>query len=121
MKLALRSSLAVFAAMTLAAAVHAAPASFKIDTAHSEAGFGIRHFFSKTPGRFNDFAGTVQFDDKNLAASSVEVTIQTASINTNQEKRDNHLRGDDFFSAEKFPQITFKSTKVTPGEGNKFK
>ena len=109
-------------ALTLAVAVaSAAPALYKIDKTHSEVGFKVRHFFSKTPGRFNDFAGTIQFDDKNLPASSVDVTVQTASIFTNNDRRDNHLRSDDFFAAEKFPVITFKSTKVIPGEGNAFK
>jgi polyisoprenoid-binding protein YceI len=118
----IRSS--VFAAVALALAVAsatAAPVAYKIDQAHSEVGFKIRHFFAKVPGRFNDFAGTLMLDDKNLAASSVDVTIQTTSIYTNNERRDNHLRSDDFFSAEKFPAITFKSTKVTPGEDKKFK
>jgi polyisoprenoid-binding protein YceI len=114
----------MLAAMALAAAVSvvgAEPAPYKIDVTHSEVGFRVRHFFSKTPGRFNDYAGTVMFDDKNLANSSVDVTIQTASIYTNNEKRDGHLKSDDFFAAEKFPTLTFKSTKIEPGEGNKFK
>jgi polyisoprenoid-binding protein YceI len=118
----IRSS--VFAAMALGLAVasaSAAPVAYNIDPTHSEVGFKIRHFFSKVPGRFNDFSGTVMLDDKDLAASSVDVTIQTASIYTNNERRDNHLRSEDFFSAEKFPAITFKSTKVTPGDGGKFK
>src|SRR5213592_1858089 len=93
---------------------------YKIDPNHSVVGFSIRHLFSKVPGRFNDFEGTIQFDDKNMAASSVETTIKTASIFTNQEKRDTHLRSADFFAADSFPTITFKSTKVTPGENNKF-
>jgi polyisoprenoid-binding protein YceI len=118
----IRSSvLAVIAVALAVASASAAPVAYKIDPSHSEVGFKIRHFFSKVPGRFNDVAGTVSLDDKNLAASSVDVTIQTASINTNNERRDNHLRSDDFFSAEKFPTITFKSTKVIPGEDKKFK
>ena len=93
---------------------------YKIDPNHSVVGFSIRHLFSKVPGRFNEFEGTIQFDDKNMAASSVETTIKTASIFTNQEKRDNHLRSADFFAADSFPTITFKSTKVTAVENNKF-
>ena len=72
---------------------------YKIDPNHSVVGFSIRHLFSKVPGRFNDFEGTIQFDDKNMAASSVETTIKTASIFTNQAKRDTHLRSADFFAA----------------------
>jgi polyisoprenoid-binding protein YceI len=89
--------------------------TFKIDPGHSEVGFSVRHFFSRVPGRFNTFEGTVLLDEKNLAASSVDVTIQTASIFTNQERRDGHLRSPDFFYADSFPTLTFKSTKVTPG------
>ncbi len=113
--------LAVLALTFVAAAASAAPVAYKIDPSHSEVGFRIRHFFSKVPGHFNDFVGTVTLDDKNLAASAVDVTIQTASIFTNNDRRDNHLRSDDFFGAEKNPTITFKSTKITPGEGQKFK
>jgi len=120
MKLALRATL-LAVAVTIAASAHADPASYKVDKAHSEVGFRIRHFFAKTPGRFNDVSGTVLLDEKNLAASSVDVTIQTASISTDNERRDNHLRSDDFFAAEKYPQITFKSTKIVPGEGKQFK
>lgn len=99
----------------------AAPLSYKIDTAHSEVSFRVRHFFSKTPGKFTDYSGTVQYDDKNLAASSVDVTIQAASINTNHEKRDADLKSANFFEVEKYPTLTFKSTKIVPGAENKFK
>jgi polyisoprenoid-binding protein YceI len=115
------TSLAAIAMLVLATATaHAATATYKIDPSHSEVAFKVRHFFTKVPGRFNDFAGTVTYDDKNVAASSVEVTIQTTSIFTNNDRRDNHLRSDDFFSAEKFPEITFQSTKVTPGKDGAF-
>ena len=113
--------LAISALALAAAAATAAPVAYKIDRGHSEVGFKVRHFFSKTPGRFSDFSGVIMLDEKNPAASSVDVTIQTTSIQTNNERRDNHLRGDDFFNAEKFPVITFKSTKITTVEGNKYK
>jgi len=88
------------------------PLTFEIDKVHSQIGFSIRHFFSKVPGQFKDFAGTILVDEKNPAASSVEVTIQTASIFTDNERRDNHLRSRDFFAADSFPTLTFRSTKV---------
>ena len=113
--------LAISALALAAAAATAAPVAYKIDRGHSEVGFKVRHFFSKTPGRFSDFSGVIMLDEKNPAASSVDVTIQTTSIQTNNERRDNHLRSDDFFNAEKFPVITFKSTKITTVEGNKYK
>ncbi len=118
----IRASVLTISAIALAAAAAtAAPVAYKIDKSHSDVGFKVRHFFSKTPGRFSDFSGMINLDEKNPSASSVDVTIQTASIQTNNERRDNHLRSDDFFNAEKFPTITFKSTKITPVEGNKFK
>jgi polyisoprenoid-binding protein YceI len=98
-----------------AAVASADTTSWKFDPAHSEALFSIRHIFTKVQGRFNDMEGTVQLDDKDVTKSSVDVTIKTASIFTNNEKRDNHLRSSDFFDAEKNPALTFKSTKVVPG------
>jgi len=87
-------------------------ATYKIDSVHSGVNFKVRHFFSKVPGNFNKFTGTISLDEKNLAASSVDVTIDTASISTGNADRDGHLRTPDFFDAAKFPAITFKSTSV---------
>jgi polyisoprenoid-binding protein YceI len=118
----IRASVLTLSALALAAATATAtPVAYQIDKVHSDVGFKVRHLFSKTPGRFSDFSGTIMLDEKNMSASSVDVTIQTASIQTNNERRDKHLRSDDFFNAEKFPAITFKSMKITPVEGNKFK
>jgi polyisoprenoid-binding protein YceI len=115
MKPSLRAATLTLLALTFAAAAHAAPAVYTIDPSHSEVGFKVRHFFAKVPGHFNSFAGSITYDDQNLTASSVDVTIQTASINTNNERRDKHLRSEDFFRAEKDSTITFKSTKIVPG------
>src|SRR5262245_39067719 len=114
------ASVALLAAST--GAVLADPVTYQIDPSHSQVGFNVRHFFSRVPGRFNEFSGSVNYDDKDLSKSSVDVTIKTTSINTNNDRRDNHLRSPDFFAADSFPEITFKSTKVTPAsEKNKFK
>jgi polyisoprenoid-binding protein YceI len=86
--------------------------TFVVDKAHSEANFTVRHLVSKVSGNFGDFTGTVTADPAKPAASSVEFTIKTASINTGNEGRDKHLRSADFFDAEKNPEITFKSTSV---------
>ena len=86
--------------------------AYKIDPVHSEVGFKIWHILSKTPGRFTKFQGTIQLDEKNLSKSSVEVTIDVTSINTDNEGRDKHLRSADFFDVEKFLTITFKSVGV---------
>jgi len=102
-------------------AAYAEPVTYKIDPGHSQVGFSIRHFFSKVPGRFNEFEGAILHDDKNPANSSVEVTIKTGSIYTNNDRRDGHLKSADFFAADSFPAMTFKSTKVTPGTDGKMK
>ena len=96
-------------ALALSASAFAAPQTFKIDPAHSSVGFGIRHFFSKVPGSFGKFSGTIVYDAENVENSSTEATIQVASVNTNEAKRDAHLQKEDFFLVEKFPAITFKS------------
>jgi polyisoprenoid-binding protein YceI len=75
-------------------------------------GFQIRHLFSKVPGKFDDFSGQIQFDEANPEQSSVEVTINTASVDTGVKMRDDDLRSPNFFDVKKFPEITFKSTSV---------
>jgi polyisoprenoid-binding protein YceI len=97
----------------------AEPKTFTIDRAHTEVGFNIRHFFTKVHGRFTDFQGTIVYDPKALTASSVEVTIRDSSISTGVDRRDGHMRTQDFFWTEKYPTITFKSTKVIPGKDDK--
>jgi polyisoprenoid-binding protein YceI len=116
-----RIPLAVAALLALATAASAAPLTFNIDRPHSQVGFTVRHFFSKVPGQFKDFTGTIVMDKDNPAASSVQVTIQTASISTDNDRRDTHLRSADFFAADSFPTITFKSTKVVPAGKDKVK
>jgi len=95
-----------------------APGTYGLDVSHSSVGFSVRHLMvSKTKGRFADFAGTVTIAEDPLA-SSVEVEINAASVDTRDETRDGHLRSPDFFDAERFPTITYRSTKVTPaGKG----
>lgn len=87
--------------------------SWKIDPAHSEINFTVRHMMiSNVRGRFEAFTGTVEFDQQNPVNSSVDVQIEAASINTRESQRDNHLRSADFFDAENTPYLTFKSKKV---------
>lgn len=117
MKLAIRfAALSALALVLTASFASAAPKTFTIDRSHSEVGFNIRHFFSKVHGRFENYSGTIVFDEAKLAASTVEVTIADTSINTQTERRDNHLRTEDFFWTEKYPTLTFKSTQVVPGK-----
>jgi polyisoprenoid-binding protein YceI len=87
--------------------------SWKIDNAHSEINFSARHMMiSNVRGRFENFTGTVNFDEQNPTNTTVDVQIETASVNTRDEKRDGHLKSPDFFNAEAYPYMTFKSKRV---------
>jgi polyisoprenoid-binding protein YceI len=118
-KLVTASLLALSLAMATAAS--AAPATWTIDPNHSEVGFSIRHMFSKVPGNFGKFQGAIVYDAQIPENSSVKVDIDASSINTRNEKRDNHLRSEDFFDVAKFPTLTFASTKVAAAGTNKLK
>lgn len=86
---------------------------YTIDPSHSRIGFVARHaMVTKVRGNFNDFAGSIHLDTTNAAASTAEISIDVASVNTGNEQRDGHLRTNDFFDAPAFPKITFKSTSV---------
>lgn len=86
---------------------------YRIDPAHSVIGFAIRHFeISLVRGRFRDFSGNIRYDDADVTKSSVEFTAKIESINTGVDRRDAHLRTADFFDAAKYPEMTFKSTRV---------
>jgi polyisoprenoid-binding protein YceI len=82
------------------------------DIAHSKISFTVSHFFTPVEGTFDIFEMDLRFDPDNLDGSSVEVTIPVNSINTRNEKRDNHLMSPDFFNAEKYPNMTFKSSEI---------
>ena len=86
---------------------------WRIDPDHSTIGFAVKHMmFATVHGRFDDFAGTIRFDPDHVDRSSVEVTIQTASIDTGVGARDTDLRSARFFDVERFPAATFRSTSV---------
>lgn len=87
--------------------------TFSFDPAHSTIGFSVRHLvINNVPGRFKDYQGTIQYDPADVSKSSVEFTAKVTSIDTGIQQRDNHLRSADFFEVAKFPDLTFKSTKV---------
>jgi polyisoprenoid-binding protein YceI len=87
--------------------------TWTIDPAHSIVEFAVKHLVVSTvKGRFRKFQGTLQIDEEKLENSSVEASIEVASIDTGEPERDAHLLSDDFFNAEKYPYITFKSTRV---------
>jgi polyisoprenoid-binding protein YceI len=104
-----RSALVLLA---LAALPALAQDTYKIDPVHSEVSFKIRHMLAKVSGRFTKFSGEIKVDTKDISKSSVAVSIDAASINTDNEMRDGHLKKPDFFDVEKYPVITFKSTSV---------
>jgi polyisoprenoid-binding protein YceI len=88
--------------------------TWKIDPAHSHAEFAIRHLMISTvKGRFGAVNGTVVTDESDLARSKVEVTIDVNTIDTHEPQRDAHLKSPDFFDAEKYPTIDFRSTRIT--------
>src|SRR5512134_1236849 len=96
-----------------AVAAPATAATYLIDPVHSELSFRIRHLLGRVAGTFGEWGGTVVMDTVDVARSSVNVTIQTASIDTRVKQRDDHLRTPDFFAADSFPTITFRSTGVS--------
>lgn len=102
----------LFAAAALLVQPALAAETYVVDKAHSEVSFQIRHLMGKVRGYFADFSGTIKADSAQPEASTVEFTVVASSINTLNADRDKHLRSADFFDVEKFPQITFKSTRI---------
>jgi len=112
---------AVLAAL-FALGAAAAPNSWKIDSQHSAAQFSVRHMgIATVRGEFHNVQGAVLLDESDITKSSVSVTMDTASVDTREPARDKHLRSADFFDAEKYPAITFQSTRVEPSAPGKLK
>ncbi|HJV33627.1 YceI family protein [Geomonas sp.] len=96
--------------------------TWNLDPDHSNVGFKVRHLMvSNVKGNFDKFSGTINIDDKDITKSSVQVSIDTNSINTNVQKRDDHLRSPDFFDVAKYPTMTFVSKKVVKAGKDKLK
>ena len=97
-----------------------APGTFHVDPVHSQVGFTVRHLVAaKVRGSFTEFEGTIVIGDS-AESSSVTATIQAASITTNNEMRDGHLKSPDFLDLENHPTLTFVSSSVSPKGGDKF-
>lgn len=106
-------SLAVLLALGLASRSVAATLEYHVDPVHSEVGFKVKHLVSKTPGRFDQYDGKLWLDPADIAGTlKLSAVIQVASVDTRNEKRDQHLQSADFFDAANNPQITFESTSV---------
>lgn len=103
-----------------AASLQAEPTNWKIDTSHSAAQFSVKHMMVSTVrGHFGTMTGTVVYDAANPAATKIDATVDVTTIDTRNVKRDAHLKSADFFEAEKFPQMTFKSKSVKPAGAGK--
>jgi polyisoprenoid-binding protein YceI len=110
----MNTRIAVLAVAVAVASPALAADKYEFDKSHTTVGFQVRHIVTNVGGKFQDFAGTIQVDKAKPESSSVEFTIQAASINTNEPKRDEHLKSPDFFDVANHPTITFRSTSVKP-------
>ncbi len=119
---ALASPVALRNAAPLSAAAPFAMTTFQIDAAHTNVQFKVRHLgLSTVTGRFGTFSGSFQLDPATGAAANANLSIDVASINTDNDRRNTHLKSPDFFAADSFPKITFVSTSITKLAGNKYK
>ena len=94
--------------------------AWQIDSAHSDISFSITHFFTPVKGAFNSYNANILFDPNDLENSSIDVQIDVSSVDTKNERRDNHLQSDDFFNAENWPHITFESENIRKTGDNSF-
>lgn len=108
------------AASALSAQPPAAPPTYRADLDHSSVGFSVRHFVTPVPGRFRDFSATLRYDRDDPSRSTVEFRVKAASIDTDNDDRDAHLRSADFFDAARYPELTFASTGVRALEPTRF-
>lgn len=93
--------------------------TWSIDPSHSTAEFAVKHMMVSTVrGRFRDFDGTLVIDEKDPSRSTISAAIKVASVDTGADQRDEHLRSEDFFNAERFPEITFTGTRIAPDGDN---
>ncbi|MBS1747536.1 MAG: YceI family protein [Bacteroidetes bacterium] len=96
-------------------------ATYKIDPSHSEVTFKVRHLvISNVSGNFSSFEGGMESSKPDFSDASIQFEADVNSVSTNSEQRDNHLKNDDFFNAEKFPKIKFQSTSVEKNGDNEF-
>lgn len=123
-KITITTLVTVFVAFTAAFTINQsdedAATSWQIDKSHSAINFTINHFFTPVDGTFNDYEAEVIFDPENLNNSSIDVTIDVASVNTRNDRRDGHLQSDDFFNTESYPNIRFVSNRITQDGENSF-
>ena len=120
-KPALHPLAVLVAALTLASPAVAAPVTWKVDPAHTEVGFDVRHFFTKVHGVFHDTQGTIVFDEQDPTAIKVDASARVASVDTGNRNRDSDLQTPDFFNAATDSILSFRSTKVEKTGKSKYK
>ena len=117
-----RAVLNLFAAVLITTAAWGQGSEWQIDPAHTTVGFTVRHLgISNVHGRFTKVSGSATVDDRDLTKSTVNATMDVASINTGNDGRDNDLRSPNYFDAAQFPNMTFKSKSITKNGDNKLK
>ena len=121
MKHAFRPLAALLAAVIVASPAAATPITWRVDQAHTEVGFEVRHFFSKVHGVFHDMQGTIVFDEQDPSAIKVDATARVASVDTGNKNRDADLQTPDFFNAATDSILSFRSTKVEKTGKSKYK
>jgi polyisoprenoid-binding protein YceI len=94
--------------------------TFNVDKSHSEVTFQVRHLLTKVRGRFSEFSGAITYDEAQPEKSSVAISIQASSIDTNEPNRDTHLRSDDFFAVDEYPTLEFTSTQIVAAGSDRF-
>jgi len=109
----------VLAMLLTTFATQASAANWKVDASHTNVGFSVSHLFTSVQGRFGEFDATIVFDPDDPEKTVVRGTVQAASINTDQAKRDKHLRSADFFDVEKYPTLEFESSGMQEWSGKK--
>lgn len=111
-----------FVALFVSAALYAQPATWAIDASHSAIRFSVTHLvISETEGKFNKFDGTLKAAQPDFSDAVIEFSADVKSVDTGNEQRDTHLKGADFFDADKFPKLSFKSTSMKKVSDGKYK
>lgn len=115
-----RNLILAIAAIILMPAIASAADLYVVDKTHSEVSFRVRHLVANTPGKFNDYTANVAIEPSDLTKSTVDFTIQAASIDTANADRDKHLRTEDFFWVDQHPTLSFKSEKIVKKSKEEF-
>jgi polyisoprenoid-binding protein YceI len=114
--------LSLFAGLMMLGLLTYAQGTWSIDKVHSNVSFSVEHLvISEVTGKFGSFEGEIVSSSEDFTGSTVNFTIDVNSVNTDNGKRDGHLKGDDFFNAKEYPQITFMGKSLDKVEGKKYK